>query len=55
MEHHGPDQSRSDPDYQTVYAGNPMSYEAIRTQDGAYVEYVNGELEYYDMVKDPTS
>ena len=53
VEHHGPDRSRSDPDYQTVYAGNPMSYEAIRTQDGAYVEYVNGELEYYDMVKDP--
>ena len=52
VEHHGRT-AANEPDYQTVYAGNPMSYEAIRTQDGAYVEYVNGELKYYDMVKDP--
>lgn len=53
VEHHGPDRARNDPDFPGPYSGNPMSYEAIRTADGAYVEYVNGDLEYYDTNADP--
>jgi len=52
VEHRGPDRTRNDPDFPGPYAGNPASYEAVRTANGTYVEYVNGDLEYYDMNKD---
>ncbi len=53
IEHHGPDQSQSDPDYQPPASGNPTSYEAIRKPSSLYVEYRNGDREYYDLATDP--
>ncbi len=53
IEHHGPDLSPSDPDYPAAYSGNPPSYEAIRTAKYLYVEYRNGQREFYDLATDP--
>jgi N-acetylglucosamine-6-sulfatase len=53
IEHHGPDVSRNDPDFQGPWGGNPKSYRAVRTPSAIYVEYAGGELEYYDLKKDP--
>ena len=53
IEHHGPDLYVTDPDYQAKDAGNPPSYEAIRFANSVYVEYVDGEREYYDIATDP--
>jgi arylsulfatase A-like enzyme len=53
VEHHGRDQDQSDPDFQPRAAGNPPTYEAIRKSNALYVEYKNGEREYYDLVRDP--
>ena len=53
IEHHGPDVTRGDPDFPGPFAGNPPSYNALRTGKGTYVEYSNGDLEYYNLRKDP--
>ena len=53
VEHHGPDVTRGDPDFPGPFAGNPPSYNALRTGKGTYVEYSNGDLEYYNLRKDP--
>jgi len=53
VEHHGPDVTRDDPDYPGPWGGNPKSYKAIRTPGATYVEYAGGELEYYDLKRDP--
>jgi arylsulfatase A-like enzyme len=53
VEHHGPDLYGSDPDYQAIPAGSPTTYEAMRTNDFLYVEYRDGEREYYDLQTDP--
>jgi arylsulfatase A-like enzyme len=53
IEHHGPDRTPSDPDAQSFRAGNPPSYEAMRTAQFLYVEYETGEREYYDLADDP--
>ena len=53
IEHRGPDTTPNDPDLPTVGSGNPPTYEAIRTATGVYVEYENGEREYYDLRTDP--
>ena len=53
VEHHHPPTPNGDPDRQTSVSGNPPSYEAIRTSDELYVEYVDGEREWYDMRVDP--
>ena len=53
VEHHGPDIDPTDPDYQAKDAGNPPSYEAIRLDNSVYVEYADGEREYYDVAADP--
>ncbi|HZC70263.1 MAG TPA: sulfatase [Jatrophihabitans sp.] len=53
VEHHGPVTSKSDPDEQPFEAGEPPSYEAMRTASFIYVEYRTGEREYYDLVHDP--
>jgi N-acetylglucosamine-6-sulfatase len=53
IEHHGPDKNPADPDFPTAGAGNPPSYEALRTPSSLYVEYVTGEREYYDLRTDP--
>jgi arylsulfatase A-like enzyme len=53
IEHHGPGRAPLDPDVPGVGSGNPPSYEAIRTPHEVYVEYVDGEVEYYDIRRDP--
>jgi N-acetylglucosamine-6-sulfatase len=53
VEHRGPDLHRSDPDFQRPVSGDPNSYEAMRTHDFLYVEYADGEREYYDLRSDP--
>ena len=53
VEHHGPDNDPKDPDHPAPKSGNPTTYEAIRTTSYTYVEYANGEREYYDRINDP--
>jgi N-acetylglucosamine-6-sulfatase len=53
VEHHGPKPDRDDPDEQDRASGNPPSYEAIRTPRFLYVEYRDGEREFYDLQSDP--
>jgi N-acetylglucosamine-6-sulfatase len=53
VEHHHPVSELGDPDAQPAAGGNPPSYEAIRTDTGAYVEYADGSREYYDTAVDP--
>jgi N-acetylglucosamine-6-sulfatase len=53
VEHHGPAESSSDPDSQNRLSGNPPSYEAMRTPGFLYVEYKDGEREFYDLRTDP--
>lgn len=53
VEHHGPDHAADDPDRPDRASGNPPSYEAVRTDHDVYVEYADGEREYYDVRKDP--
>lgn len=53
VEHHGPTTDVKDPDFTNDLAGNPPSYEALRTPTALYVEYVTGEREYYDTRVDP--
>jgi N-acetylglucosamine-6-sulfatase len=53
VEHHGSDLSGKDPDYQQTPAGNPRTYEAMRTPAFLYVEYDDGEREFYDLRSDP--
>jgi hypothetical protein len=53
IEHRGPVNQRLDPDFPRLGSGNPPSYEAIRTAHEVYVEYTSGELEYYDLRRDP--
>jgi N-acetylglucosamine-6-sulfatase len=53
VEHHGPDVDPTDPDAPLPGSGNPTTYEALRLPDSTYVEYANGELEYYDLSADP--
>jgi N-acetylglucosamine-6-sulfatase len=53
VEHHGPDVSADDPDFQQPSSGSPTTYEAVRTRDFLYVEYADGEREYYNLRSDP--
>ena len=53
IEHRGPDRAPQDPDLPIAGAGNPPSYNALRTKHSLYVEYTDGELEYYDLRSDP--
>jgi N-acetylglucosamine-6-sulfatase len=53
IEHHGPDRSKNDPDMPAPGSGNPTSYEALRSGDFVYVEYKDGEREYYNLARDP--
>jgi N-acetylglucosamine-6-sulfatase len=53
IEHKGPVRSQADPDFPSIGAGNPPSYEAVRTSSEVYVEYASGEAEYYDLRRDP--
>ena len=53
IEHHGPDSDPADPDHPGKGAANPPSYEALRTGTQTYVEYSDGEREFYDRTTDP--
>ena len=53
IEHHHPQIVTGDPDRQAEPSGNPPSYSALRTKTETYVEYQNGEREYYDLEMDP--
>jgi arylsulfatase A-like enzyme len=53
IEHHGPKLRGSDPDFQQGASGKPPTYEAMRTAWFLYVEYADGEREFYDLVSDP--
>jgi len=53
IEHHGPGVSADDPDIQDARNGMPTTYGALRTTTYTYVEYDNGEHEYYDGTTDP--
>jgi arylsulfatase A-like enzyme len=54
VEHHGPvDAKSAGPDEEPPSAGNPPTYEALRTAGYLYVEYVDGGRELYDLVRDP--
>jgi N-acetylglucosamine-6-sulfatase len=65
VEHHGPDTNVADPDFEAGKGGgNPTTYEAMRIStreltgfrgpvEAVYVEYADGEREYYDIRKDP--
>lgn len=52
VEHHGPVNGPTDPDLPENGSGNPPSYEAVRTANAVYVEYADGEREYYDVAHD---
>jgi arylsulfatase A-like enzyme len=54
VEHRGPDfGAEAGPDKAQVGSGNPSTYEALRLQHAVYVEYADGEREYYDLTSDP--
>ena len=54
VEHHGPDSAAAaGPDAAAPGSGNPSTYEALRLQHAMYVEYADGEREYYDLRSDP--
>lgn len=53
IEHRGTPLSVSDPDYQQPASGSPTTYEAMRTSAFLYVEYADGEREFYDLRTDP--
>jgi N-acetylglucosamine-6-sulfatase len=53
VEHHGRDTNPSDPDFQPPPSANPPSYEALRRPRSVYVEYDNGDREYYNLTTDP--
>lgn len=53
VEHRGPVNGPGDPDRPEGGSGNPTSYEALRLPDALYVEYMDGEREYYDLRHDP--
>jgi arylsulfatase A-like enzyme len=54
IEHHGPDfGAAAGPDAAPPGSGNPTTYEALRLPHSIYVEYADGEREYYDLKSDP--
>jgi len=53
IEHRGSPLSVLDPDYQQPASGSPTTYEAMRTDSFLYVEYADGEREFYDLRTDP--
>lgn len=54
IEHHGPDYGpAAGPDAPLPGSGNPATYEALRLPHSIYVEYANGDREYYDLRSDP--
>lgn len=53
VEHHDAKFDPSDPDADTGVVKTPPTYNALRTVNSVYVEYVGGETEYHDRTSDP--
>jgi len=54
VEHMGPvSDAADDPDRPDRFSGNPTSYIALRLRSALYVQYGDGEHEYYDLRRDP--
>jgi N-acetylglucosamine-6-sulfatase len=53
IEHYAPRPTNRDPDYQPRASGLPNTYAAMRTPDFLYVQYSDGEIEFYDLRNDP--
>jgi arylsulfatase A-like enzyme len=53
IEHAEPRIRAGDPDVQGWAMGLPSSYTALRTRRTTYVEYENGDREFYDRRRDP--
>lgn len=53
VEHHGQEHPPGDPDKPGKFSADPPSYNALRLGSAVYVEYADGEREYYDTAKDP--
>jgi N-acetylglucosamine-6-sulfatase len=56
VEHHGPAKSGTDPTDPDMEGNNgpdPNSYEAVRMANSVFVQYQDGETEYYDLSADP--
>jgi arylsulfatase A-like enzyme len=54
IEHHDPAFDPNDPDADTTsLVQGPPTYNALRTANGVYVEYVGNETEYHDLATDP--
>ena len=53
VEHTHTARAANDPDEQTPSSGDPPSYVALRSRTATYVEYHDGEREYYDLRTDP--
>lgn len=53
IEHTRPRSRSGDPDAQTMINGEPPSYDAIRTATFTYVQYQDGEHEFYNRAADP--
>ena len=53
VEHHQVKGASDNPDAAEKNGGDPPTYAALRTEAGLYVEYVTGEVSYYDLTLDP--
>ncbi|MGW8375973.1 sulfatase [Streptomyces sp. ODS28] len=53
VEHRHSSVKKGDPDAAPRNTGDPPSYEALRTADALYVEYADGEREFYALDSDP--
>lgn len=53
VEHHRAKSKKDDPDAAPENSGNPPTYGAIRTANSLYVEYADGEREFYALDSDP--
>jgi N-acetylglucosamine-6-sulfatase len=53
VEHYAPRLTDRDPDFQQPTSGQPNTYTALRTHDYLYVQYSDGEIEFYDLRRDP--
>ncbi|MGR3932220.1 sulfatase family protein [Streptomyces sp. BRA346] len=53
VEHHRAASKKGDPDAAPQDSGDPPTYAAMRTADSLYVEYADGEREFYALDSDP--
>ena len=53
IEHAHANPDVTDPDTQDYTSGTPPTYNAIRTKSFVFIRYEDGEIEFYDIAKDP--